>query len=223
MSGQTITLTAADGHSLSAYRSDPEGEPRAGLVVIQEIFGVNAHMRSVTDRFADEGYAALAPAMFDRVERGVEMDYDADSMAHGRELRGRTTLDQIVLDVNAAVDAVSAAGKVGVVGYCWGGSIAWLAAARSPVDAAVGYYGGQVHELRGETPRCPVMLHFGEEDHAIPLSDVDEVKRMYPDVPIYTYAGAGHGFNCEVRASYHPDAALAAQARTLAFFGEHLG
>ena len=220
--GETIELTAADGHRLGAYLARPAGAPRAGLVVVQEIFGVNRHIRAVTEGFARDGYLAVAPALFDRRERGLELGYEAEDVARGRTLKGATSWEEAALDTGAAMATVEEAGKVGVAGYCWGGSIAWLAACRLPAAAAVGYYGGQVRELSGETPHCPVMLHFGEQDAAIPLEDVEAVRRRHPEVPIHLYP-AGHGFNCDLRGSYHAESAALARERSLAFLAEHLG
>ncbi len=219
--GETIELTAADGHRLGAYLARPVGAPKAGLVVVQEIFGINRHIRAVTEGFAADGYLAIAPALFDRREHGLELGYEAEDVARGRELKAATSWEEAAQDVGAAIEAAAEAGPVGVVGYCWGGSIAWLAACRLPVAAAVGYYGGQVRELSGETPRCPVLLHFGDQDAAIPLDDVDEVRRLHPEVPIHLYP-AGHGFNCDLRGSYHAESAALARERSLAFLAEHL-
>ncbi|MDJ0971305.1 MAG: dienelactone hydrolase family protein [Kiloniellales bacterium] len=219
--GETIELTAADGHRLGAYLARPAGAPKAGLVVVQEIFGINRHIRAVTEGFAADGYLAIAPALFDRREHGLELGYEAEDVARGRELKAATSWEEAAQDVGAAIEAAAEAGPVGVVGYCWGGSIAWLAACRLPVAAAVGYYGGQVRELSGETPRCPVLLHFGDQDAAIPLDDVDEVRRLHPEVPIHLYP-AGHGFNCDLRGSYHAESAALARERSLAFLAEHL-
>lgn len=221
--GQTITLTAADGHELQAYRADAEGAPRGGLVVIQEIFGVNGHIRDVCEGFAAEGYAAIAPAVFDRVERGVELEYDDDGITRGRALRAELGWEEAMADVEAAAGALRPSGKVGVVGYCWGGSLAWLAACRLDVACAVGYYGGQIIGFNDETPRCPVILHFGEIDASISMDDVDAIRAAHADVPVHVYGGAGHGFNCDRRASYHAESAKTARARTLAVFAENVG
>ncbi|MBM3600968.1 MAG: dienelactone hydrolase family protein [Alphaproteobacteria bacterium] len=219
--GATISLTAADGHSLSAYRADPTGKVKAGLVVIQEIFGVNPHMRRVADGFAAAGYLCIAPALFDRVERHVELGYDKAAIETGRAIRGKVVWDQVMLDVAAAQRAAAAAGKVGSVGYCWGGSVCWLAATRLRVAGAVCYYGGQIAPFATETPSCPVQMHFGEKDQGIPLSDVDAIRRAQPGIEINLYP-ADHGFNCDERGSYHADSARLARERTLAFFARHL-
>ena len=220
--GEMIELTAQDGHRLGAYVARPEGPARAGLVVVQEIFGVNGHMRDVADGFAREGYLAVAPALFDRLEPGLELAYDEAGVARGRALRAEIPWEQVQADTAAAVQAAAEAGRAGVIGYCWGGSIAWLAACRLPVAAAVGYYGGQIHELREETPACPIQLHFGEQDTAIPLDTVEEVRALHPEVPVHLYP-AGHGFNCDRRGSYHAESANLARERSLAFLAEHLG
>ena len=166
--GQTLTLSAEDGHQLSAYRATPAATPRGGLVVIQEIFGVNSHIKKVTDGWAADGYVALAPALFDRVERGVDIGYSAEDIQQGRELRGKISTDDSVRDVRAAVRELARAGlRVGVVGYCWGGTMAWLAATRiDGLSATVGYYGGGIAETAEESPRCAVMLHFGRPTRA---------------------------------------------------------
>ena len=222
--GKTITLTAADGHELTAYRADPQGRPRGGLVVVQEIFGVNDHIRKVADDFAAEGYAVIAPAMFDRVQRGVELGYKEADIAEGRAIRGKIADSDALKDIAAAHDAVKATGKVGIVGYCWGGFIAWLAATRlDGFSAAIAYYGGGIGNVAQETPRCPVMMHFGEKDTAIPLADVDKIRAAQKDrVEIHLYP-AGHGFNCDQRGSFDAPSAQLARERSLAFLRRHVG
>ena len=221
--GKTIELKAKDGFTLAAYRADPAGKPKGGLVVIQEIFGVNHHMRDVTDRFAGLGYAAIAPALFDRTKRGVDIGYDAAAVETGRNLRAEVKLEDTLLDLQAAIDNLRGSGKIGVVGYCWGGSLAFLAATRlTGTAAAVGYYGGMIAEHAGEKPRVPVMLHFGEQDHGIPMADVEKVKAARPDVKIYIYP-AGHGLSCDERGSFDKPSHEKALERTLAFFKEHVG
>ena len=215
--GESIQLTAADGHVLSAYAADP-GDASRGLVVIQEIFGVNDHIRELVDRFAGLGFRTVAPALFDRVERDVELAYDADGVTRGRAIRAELAWDDSVSDMAAAVAHVAAAGPVVVVGYCYGGSMAYLASTRLDVAAAAGYYGGQIVSFLEETPRCPLILHFGEVDQAIPLDDVARIDAALPDVDVHVYEGAGHGFNCDHRASYDAGAAELALERTLAMF-----
>jgi carboxymethylenebutenolidase len=220
--GETINLTASDGFTLSAYRATPGGRPRAGLVVLQEIFGVNHHIRSVCDSFADDGYLAIAPALFDRIEPGVELGYGPEDRPKAMNLVGKVQMDQSMLDVAAGVEAARAGGKVGVVGYCWGGTLAFAAACRLPgIAAASGYYGGGIAKMRAERPRVATILHFGENDEHIKLSDVEAIKASHPEVPVYIYP-AGHGFNCEERSSYEPRSAELARTRTLALFADKL-
>ncbi len=221
--GEWLELPCGDGASLSAWRAEPQGTPRGGMVVLQEIFGVNHHIRAVTERYAAEGYLALAPALFDRVETGVELGYDGSDMGRARSLRARTKLDDTLADIEAAVAAVAGAGEVGVVGFCWGGSLAWLAACRlRGVTAAVGYYGGMIAQHIEEIPRAPVMLHFGAHDKHIPLSDVECIRAAHPETPVYVY-DADHGFNCDERSSFDAPSAAAARERTLAFFDRAFG
>lgn len=221
--GKTVQGTAADGHTLSMYRADPAGEPRGAVVIVQEIFGVNGHIRAVCDDYAGEGYVAIAPALFDRAERGVELGYQGDDITRGRAIREKVSLEQALADVEAAAKEVAGVGKIGVVGYCWGGTVTWVAATRSRTfAAAVSYYGGGVPDLAGEQPSCPVQLHFGEQDQSIPLAGVEKLKAVHPELPVYLYP-AGHGFNCDQRASYHAESARQARERTLAFLRQHLG
>jgi carboxymethylenebutenolidase len=220
----TISLSAEDGHRYSAYRATPAGKARGGLVVVQEIFGVNAHIKRVTDGFAADGYVALAPSLFDRVEPGFAVGYTQADIELGRTIRGKIGWDTLVIDVRAAVDALRREGlTVGAVGYCMGGSMAWLASTRVVgLSAAVGYYGGAVADFAAERPRCPVLLHFGETDASIPSEHWDRVRAARPDIPVHIYP-AGHGFNCDARASYHEPSARLARQRTLDFFRQHVG
>jgi carboxymethylenebutenolidase len=221
--GKRVELTAADGVVLAAYRADPAGTPRGSLVVAQEIFGVNTHIRSVCDGFAADGYVAIAPALFDRYEPGVDIGYTPADVAKGRELKGKAEVDAALLDTAAAQAAVASAGKVGVIGYCWGGLIAWLAAARlSGFACAIPYYGGGILDASAERPQCPLMAHFGERDAMIPVAGVRELAVAHPTAQIYTYA-ADHGFNCDQRASYDAAAAKEARERTLQFLRRHVG
>jgi carboxymethylenebutenolidase len=222
--GETLTLTAEDGHRLGAYRARPPGTPRGALVVIQEIFGVNHHIRSVTDGFAADGYLALAPAVFDRVEPGFETGYTPADVERGRALRQKLGWDVMVMDLRAAVEESRRSGlRVGVVGYCMGGTLAWLAATRvDGLAAAVGYYGGGVADAAGEEPRCPVMLHFGETDAGIPPDHWARIRAAHPAVPLHVYP-AGHGFSCDERSSFHQPSHAQARERTLAFFRQHVG
>ena len=216
-----ITLTAADGHSFQAWSDGPD-DAKSGLVVIQEIFGVNSHMRRVCANFAALGYRVIAPALFDRAERGVELGYEAADVARGRTLRGQVSDDAVMADVAAC--ALSLGDRsLGIVGYCWGGTVAWWGATRTHhFKAAVGWYGGGIAATRTETPHAPVQLHFGEKDTGIPLSDVELIHQAQPAVEIFIYADAQHGFGCDDRASYSAPDAAQAQQRTLAFFSKHL-
>ncbi len=210
-----IELASGDGHKLGAYESRPAGVPRGGVVVLQEIFGVNSHIRAVADRIAAAGYYALAPALFDRQAPGFESGYTPDDVARGLKVRGKIPLDQMLLDVQAAIDAAKASGLVAVIGFCLGGSLAFLAATRlTGLACAVSYYGSLVARNASETPRVPTLMHFGETDHSIPLSDVEIVRNARPDCTIHVYP-AGHGFNCDERAAYHAESAALAWTRTL--------
>jgi carboxymethylenebutenolidase len=222
--GTKLTLSAADGHTMDAYRADPAGDVKGRIVVIQEIFGVNSHVRGVCDRFAEAGFVALAPAMFDRLQKDFEVGYQPDDVAKGREFKEKAKYDDAVKDIEAAVNALKGEGKVGVVGYCWGGTLSWLAACRlAGVTAAVCYYGGNIIDFNNETPTCPTLLHFGEKDQSIPMENVEKIKKAHPNLPSHIYPGAAHGFNCEQRGSYNEEAAKLALGRTLEFFGKHLG
>lgn len=220
--GEMIRLTADDGHTLDAYRAPAIGARHGGVVVIQEVFGVNPHIREVCDGYAAAGYEAVAPSLFDRVQPGVVLDYDDDGVAKGRELAAAVGWDGPVKDVWAAATALAPDGRVGLVGYCWGGSWTWVAACRLKVGAAACYYGRHIVEFLDERPNCPVILHFGAEDHLIPLENVETIRAAYPDIPVHVYAGAGHGFNCAARPSYRADAAAIALQRTLDLFKEHV-
>ena len=221
--GERVRLTSEDGNVFSGYRADPAGTSRGSLVVIQEVFGVNEHIRDVCDRFADNGYTALAPALFDRVRPGVELAYDEQGITEGRALVTEVGWDNPIKDVRAAATALRADLRVGVVGYCWGGTITWLAACRLDVACAVAYYGRQIVDFLDERPRCPVMMHFGAEDPLIPGTAVTKIKAAFPDIPVYVYEGAGHGFNCYRRGDFRPEAAALTLERTLAFFADTLG
>lgn len=216
------TLVADDGHELTAYQALPEGEPKAGLVLIQEVFGVNHHIRAVADHFAGRGFAVIAPALFDRVERGIELGYGEADLARGRELRTTIGWQGPMMDTAAAMRAFDTSGKrVAVVGYCWGGSIAWLAATRLHPACTVCYYGGQIGDFKDEAPHCPVLMHFGERDHIITPDVVQAIRQAQPSVEIHVYP-AGHGFNCTERPDFHAESAHQALDRTLTFFDTHL-
>jgi len=221
--GETITLRAADGFGTTAYVARPAGKPRGGLVVIQEIFGVNHHMRGVADGYARDGYVAIVPALFDRIRPNIELGYDEAAIAKGRELKGASPTDAALLDIAAARDAIAGAGKLGVIGYCWGGFLVWVSATRlKGFAAAVSYYGGGIGAVAAEKPSCPVQFHFGEKDHAIPLTEVDKVKAAgHKAVEVNIYP-AGHGFNCDERGSFDAASTKLARGRALAFLDQHV-
>ena len=220
--GSTIDLKAGDGHTLSAYTAGNAGASK-GIVVIQEIFGVNQHIRHVADRFAAEGYAVCAPALFDRAQRGIELGYTQEDINKGRDYRMKLTDAQVMADVEAA--AKHLAGKaLGIVGYCFGGTVAWWGATRSrSFRAASCWYGGGIAGTKDEKPNCPVQMHFGETDASIPMTDVEAIRAAQPNAEVYIYAGAGHGFGCDERGSFDQKAYEQAQRRTLDFFTRHLG
>ena len=219
--GTMIDLKASDGHTLAAYTAG-NADAHAGIVVIQEIFGVNSHIREMADRYAAAGYSVIAPALFDRAERGVELGYTQDDIGKGRDYRMKLDDKGVMEDVEAAAKHLGAK-KLGIVGYCFGGTVAFWGATRShSFAAASGWYGGGIAGTRDEKPHCPLQLHFGEKDASIPMSDVDAIRGAQPKAEIYVYMGAGHGFGCDERGSFSkPDYDLA-QERTLAFFAANL-
>jgi len=218
-----INLKSNDGFTLSAYATSARGDCRGAVVVIQEVFGVNSHIRSVVDGYADEGYYAIAPALFDRIEPGIELGYDAQDIERGvdlafNQLQQRRTLE----DIQAAIDHASQHGRVGVVGYCWGGLMTWISACQlQNIHAASAYYGGGIPSQAEMTPHCPIILHFGEQDAHIPMDSVRQFMTRHPDLKIHIY-DADHGFNCDQRGSFDAEAAAAARHRTLALFSQHL-
>lgn len=219
---ERVTLKAADGVELSAYVARPEGEPKAALVVVQEIFGVNRHIRSVADGYAKDGFLAVAPALFDRIERGVELGYEGADMQKAVSFIPSLDTEKSLADVAAAAAyAAGATGKkVGVIGFCYGGTIAWLAATRLGLPA-VGYYGGLISRFASEKPCGPVLLHFGKLDAHIPAEEVEKIQSANPEVEIRWY-DAGHGFNCDARASYNKEAAQLARERSLSYLKKEL-
>jgi carboxymethylenebutenolidase len=218
--GHTISLSAADGHRVSAYVAEPEGKPRGGVVVIQEIFGVTRHIRAVADQYAGAGYLTAAPALFDRQERGVDVPYS--DVQKGFGYMKAAEMDNVMLDADAAIHHVASAGKIGIVGFCWGGLVTYLAACRLKVDAAVAYYGGGINQHLAEKPRAPVMFHFGDRDSHIPAAAVGQIKAAYPQGVYHVYP-ADHGFNCTDRASYEPVSAKLAFERSVEFLRLHVG
>ena len=207
--------------TFDAYVATPEGTPKAAIIVIQEIFGVNHHIRSVVDGFAREGYSVTAPAVFDRIQSDYEADYVPEAVAAGREVVMALGNEGPLMDIDATIQSLKPNGQVGVVGYCWGGTFAWLAATRLRPAAAVAYYGGRIPDLLDEKPSCPVMMHFGELDAHIPMDSVAAVRQAFPDIPIHTYP-ARHGFNCDERAEYDAPSAKQARERTLEFLKLHV-
>jgi carboxymethylenebutenolidase len=222
--GSTITLTASDGFKLGGYRADPQGKPKGGLVVIQEIFGVNHHIRNVCDRFAAQGYASVAPAVFDRIEPNFECGYTPAEVEHARTFIPRIDWAKMMLDTAAAIGEVKSAGKVGIVGYCMGGSVAFLAAGKlDGLTCAIGYYGGAIAKNADVKPKVPTLLQFGDQDQSIPMTDIELIKEKRPDVEVYVYKGAGHGFSCDERGSYNEAATKEALGRTLAWLTKYVG
>jgi carboxymethylenebutenolidase len=220
--GRMIKLTTKDGATIGAYESVPSGNARGGLVVLQEVFGVNHHIRDVADDFASVGYHVVAPALFDRVAPDTELGYESEDVQKAIAIRAKTKLEDTLADIEAAVEVAAEAGRVGVVGYCWGGTLAYASAAHVPgLAAAVGYYGSGIAGMLADQLLCPVMLHFGDRDKSIPLADVEKIRRAHPDIAIYIYP-AEHGFNCSRRPSYNPAAAELARQRTLDFLAEHI-
>jgi carboxymethylenebutenolidase len=222
--GSNVKLTAADGQQLGAYVAESTRPALAAVVVVQEIFGVNRHIRSVADDYASQGFWAVAPALFDRVEPNPELDYNSTDASRGMQIANQIGMENALKDVAASIaysGSTLRGKKVGVVGYCFGGSLAWLAATRLNPQAAVCYYGGRIAQYAAEVPRCPVMLHFGSKDPHIPASEIEKIQRAHPELPVYLY-DAGHGFNCDQRKDYAPQAASLARQRTLEFFRKHL-
>ena len=221
--GKDIKLTASDNFQLGAYRADPVTAPKGAVVVVQEIFGVNHHIRSVCDRLAGEGYVAIAPSIFDRIEPNFTSGYSPDEIAVARKFVANPDWAAMLRDTQAAIDAVKNVGPVGIVGFCLGGSVAYAAATKlSGLKAAIGYYGSAVVRFADDKPDVPTQLHFGEKDAGIPLSDVETIKAKRPDVEVYVYPGAQHGFHCDERASYDKTSADIAWPRSMDFFARHL-
>jgi len=221
--GKQFTLTASDAFKLGAYRADPTGTPKGGMVVIQEIFGVNQHIRAVCDAVAKEGYVAVAPALFDRTAPNFECGYTPDEIAEARKYIANPDWDAMLRDTDAAIQEIKGVGPVGIMGFCLGGTMSFLAATRlAGLKAAVCYYGGGIVRFADETPKCPTQMHFGEHDHSIPMSDVEIIKQKRPDCEIYVYNDAGHGFHCDERASFHEESASVAWQRTMAFLEKNM-
>ena len=221
--GNSIELTASDGHKLAAYIAEPAGKPRGGIVVIQEIFGVNSHIKSVADGYAADGYYVVAPAMFDRVQRGYDTGYNQDEIQAGVKVMNGLDWAKTMLDTAAAIAQAKSAGKVGIVGYCWGGTVAWVASARlEGLACAAPYYGGGMPGFIGENPKCPVMCNFGEKDQSPTIEQAKQIAAAHPSIAAHFYP-AGHGFNCDQRGSFDAASSKLARERTLAFFRQHVG
>lgn len=218
-----IELTADDAHKFSAYRADPTDAPKGAVVVVQEIFGVNPHIRKITDSFAAKGYVAIAPSLFDRVKTGVELGYDEDGFAAGLDLMQQVGTQRSLGDIQATVDAVKSAGKVAIVGYCWGGYLAYLSSNRvNGISCAVGYYGSGIVDEYREKRKIPTLLHFAENDPLIPFEDVVQFRAHRPDVSAFSYPASTHGFNCDERDSYNQAAAEKALDRTLFWISQYV-
>lgn len=215
--GQTIKLTASDGHELNAYTCEAVGRTKGCIVIVQEIFGINPHIRSVCDKYAELGYATIAPALFDRLKPGIELDYSPEDVKIGIEYKGKCADGPALADISAAVDYISKDGKVSVIGYCWGGKLTYLAACKiSGISKAIGYYGGGIGTVIDQSPQIPTLLHYGDQDAAIPMTEVEAIIETHPELEVHVYS-AGHGFNCDLRGSYDKDAADLALERTLKF------
>ena len=221
--GKMIELIAADSHKLAAYRAEPSDKPRGAVVVIQEIFGVNSHIKSVADGYASDGYLAIAPAMYDRVQRNYETGYSPEEIQAGLAVMQKLDWDNTMKDVDAAVKEAGTAGKVGIVGYCWGGTVAWVAAARTKgLACSAPYYGGGIPNFADEAPKVPMMCNFGEQDQSPTPEQAKAAVAKHPGIAAHFYA-AGHGFNCDQRGSYNAEASKLARTRTLEFFRKNIG
>ena len=216
--GKMIRLRAKDGHELDAYVAESKAKAKGGIVVVQEIFGVTKHIKRVADQYAAKGYKAVAPAMFDRIKRNLTLEYS--EIQQGIEYMLQLQWPNTLADLEAAASEARAAGSASVVGYCWGGTVAHVAASELELDAAVSYYGGGVAKMLDKKPRCPIIYHFGDQDASIPLPDVEKIKKANPASPLFVYPGAGHGFNCDERGSYSAKDAKIAFERSIEFLNE---
>lgn len=217
--GKMITMKMSDGAQLGVYHAEPKGARRGGLVLIQEIFGVTEHIQECCDRFAAEGYEVLGPALYDREEPGFQASYSPEDIQKAIKIaRGDHPFDLSIKDAQTCIDALKGKGKVFITGYCYGGSVTWAAACRCDgLAAASGYYGGNIPSMAEWNPKCPTILHFGREDHGIPMEQVQKIEKLHPDVKVYVY-DAGHGFNSDRRTDYNEGAAKLAMQRTLDLF-----
>ena len=219
--GEFTTLMARDGHEFNAWLAAPSGPVRGALVIAQEIFGVNRHIRSVADGFAADGYVTIAPCLFDRIRRGIELGYSEAEVQQGRGYRLQIPKEKTLLDLTACINVVRHSGRVSIVGYCWGGTLAYIAACELPVFCAVSYYGGQIKDHLDKSPRRPVMYQFGEKDPHIPVSDIDKIRAADPNGIFHLYP-ADHGFNCDERGTYDAASAALARERTLQFLNAQM-
>jgi carboxymethylenebutenolidase len=219
--GEFTTLMARDGHEFNAWLAAPSGPVRGALVVAQEIFGVNRHIRAVADGFAAAGYVTIAPCLFDRIRRGIELGYSEAEVQQGRGYRLQIPKEKTLLDLTACINVIKHSGRVSIAGYCWGGTLAYIAACELPVFCAVSYYGGQIKDHLDKSPRRPVMYHFGEKDPHIPLSDIDRIRAADPNGIFHLYP-ADHGFNCDERSTYDAASATLARERTLQFLNAQM-
>jgi carboxymethylenebutenolidase len=221
--GAWTDITAADGHTLGAFQAEPEGTPKGGLVIAQEMYGVNSYLSAVVDDYAEKGYLAIAPRLYDRLEPGLIIEYDDEGNRRAKALYRNYDWSKALTDLEAARDAVAHAGPVAIVGFCFGGSLAWLAACRSNFACAVSYYGGEINRYLDEQATCPVECHVGELDTALSPEKRAAFRARHPDIPFHIYPGAVHGFDNEKRgARHHPEATRIGRERALAFLDKHV-
>ena len=220
--GEIINATASDGHEFDIYLAQAKGSPRGGIVLIQEIFGVNNHIKNVAEKFSSNGYLVGAPSLFDRVQPDIQLGYSTEDIRRGRELKDNLGNESPLMDITATLNIVRSAGHVAVVGYCWGGTLAWLSACQvDGFNAAISYYGGGIGKLLSIQPKCPSIFHFGEQDHAIPAEEINSLRQAHPECPIYLYP-AGHGFNCEQRDSFNSTSSAIAFERTIQHLDKYI-
>ncbi|CAN5374030.1 dienelactone hydrolase family protein [soil metagenome] len=218
-----IELTAGDGHKFSAYRADPPDAPKGAVVILQEGLGINPHIRAVADAFAAKGYVAIAPSLLDSVKPGIELGYDKAGLSEGANLIRQVDSANVLGEIQSTVDAAKSAGKVAVIGYGWGGYLAYAASNQvNGLACAIGYYGGGIVENSGEKRKIPTLLHFGENDPQIPIEEMIQFRARRPDVSVFSYPGAASGFNCDACGSYLADAAHAALERTEAWIFQYV-
>ncbi len=223
--GTRTTITCNDDFQLGAYLAEPNGKARGGIAICQEIFGINSYIESVCEFYSQAGYATVAPALFDRAEPNLDIKYSPEGVKRGIEISTRVDWDQALDDLEASLNTLRARGieKFGIVGFCWGGTLAWLSACRREVDCAVAYYGAEIEHFPNEHSRRPVIMHIGEEDPVIPADKLAAIKKAQAGTPIYTYPKASHGFDNENRPNYDPATVMLARERTLDFLAQHVG